>query len=320
MNAIDDSMINSWYSDKFTEGFVHSSGQGSIRYSFKQGQPGLGSIVIVPGRTECIEKYMELLWDLRDLDHTICLYDQLGQGKSDRQLEDRNKGHITDFQIYVSDLIKIIETIVLPAQSGPVCLLAHSMGATISVLASQRRVEMISGLILVSPMFQINTGKLLPPFLAELLCNFVCFAGGRSGYVWGGGPYRQDADFKGNLLTTDLNRFQLNNQLIRQNPEVALGSPTFGWLQAAYRAMRKVRRQPSAAVCPTIIFRSLDERVVGLKEMERYCNEDRNCQLVTYRDCRHELLMERDEIRDDLIARVHHFLAKMIDSNGTSSK
>lgn len=320
MNDFDDSMINSWYRDKFTEGFVHSSGQGAIRYSFKQGQPGLGSIVIVPGRTEFIEKYIEICWDLRNLDHTICLYDHLGQGKSDRQLEDPDKGHITDFKIYVSDLIKIIESIVLPAQKGPVYLLGHSMGATISALASQRRAEMISGLILVSPMFQINTGNLLPPFLVELLCNFVCFAGGRSGYVWGGGPYKQDADFENNLLTTDFNRYQLNNQLVRQNPEVALGSPTFGWLQQACRAMRQVRRQPFAGACPTIIFRSIDEHVVGLKEMENYCNEDRNCQLVTYKNCRHELLMERDEIRDDLIARVHQFLTRMIDFNGKSSK
>lgn len=313
MNDIDHSMINSWYRDNFTEGSVHSSGHGAIRYSFKQGQPDQGSIVIVPGRTEFIEKYIEFCWDLRNLDYTICLYDHLGQGKSDRQLEDPDKGHIIDFKTYVSDLIKIIQSVVLPAQRGPVYLLAHSMGATISALASQRSAEMISGLILVSPMFQINIGKLLPPFLVELLCNVVCFAGGRSGYVWGGGPYNQETDFENNLLTTDFNRFQLNNQLISQNPEVALGSPTFGWLQQAYRAMRQVRRQPSTAVCPTIIFRSIDERVVGLQEMENYCNESRNCQLVTYQNCRHELLMERNEIRDDLIARVHQFLTKMID-------
>lgn len=311
MHDIDESKIDNWYRDTFAEGFIPSSGAGAIRYSAKQGQAGRGSIVIVPGRTEFIEKYMELCWDLRNLDYAICVYDHLGQGKSDRQLEDREKGHITDFNIYVSDLIKIIESVVLPAQSGPVYLLAHSMGATISVLASQSRAEMISGLILVSPMFQINTGRHLPPFLAEQLCNFVCFAGGGDGYVWGGGDYNQDTDFAENLLTTDFNRFQRTNNLIIENPEVSLGSPTFGWLQQAYRAMRTVRRQAAASVCPTIIFRSMSERVVGLKEMEEYCTEATNCQLVSYGNCRHELLMERNEIRGDVITRVGEFLAEM---------
>ncbi len=311
MNDIDESMIHKWYRDTFTEGYIQSSGAGLLRYSAKKGQAGRGSIVIVPGRTEFIEKYIELCWDLRNLDYGICLYDHLGQGKSDRQLEDREKGHITDFCIYVSDLIKIIESVVLPAQSGPVYLLAHSMGATISGLASQSRTDVISGLILVSPMFQINTGTHLPPFLAELLCNFVCFAGGGGGYVWGGRGYNQDTDFAGNLLTTDLIRFQRNTDLIKQNPEVALGSPTYCWLQQAYRAMRAVRRQAAASVCPTIIFRSIDECVVGLQEIEDYCNEAGNCQLVSYANCRHELLMERNEIRGDLITRAGQFLAEI---------
>lgn len=302
-------MITSWFTNEFQEGFVSSSGNGVIRYSFKKGGTGQGTIIIVPGRTEFIEKYMELCWDLRELDHSICIYDHLGQGKSDRQLKDRQKGHITDFKIYVSDLEHIIQSVVLPAQTGPVTILGHSMGATISVLVSQSGRQRISGLVLVSPMFQIYAGKFLPPLWVEFISNAACMTGGGSGYVWGGGPYNTESRFDNNPLTTDADRFRRNNELVRQNMDLALGSPTYGWLQQAYRAMRQVRRRADAGHCPTIILRTIDERVVGLKEMEAYCHGATDCRLVTYERCQHELLMERDEIRDDLLDRVRQFLA-----------
>jgi lysophospholipase len=308
MAGIDYSMINNWFRDEFEEGFIHSSADGLLRYSFKQEQSSRGTIVIVPGRTEFIEKYVEVCWDLRNIGYSICVYDHLGQGKSARQLNDPEKGHITDFTIYVSDLVKILESVVLQTPKEPVYLLAHSMGATISSLASQRCAETISGLILVSPMFQINTGIFLPPILAEALCEFVCLTGGGSRYVWGGGPFNPDMDFTDNPLTSDPDRFRFNSELARKNREIAQGSPTFGWLQQAYKAMRQVRGQIAEIPCPTIIFRSIDEHVVGLKEMENYCNGVISCQLVTYRNCRHELLMERDEIRSDLFTRIRQFL------------
>lgn len=312
MAGIDYSMIYNWYRAEFEEGFIQSSADGLIRYSVKKEQSSRGTIVIVPGRTEFIEKYMEVCWDLRNIGHSICVYDHLGQGKSARQLDDPNKGHITDFTIYVSDLVKIIESIVLQTPKEPVYLLAHSMGATISSLACQSCAETISGLILVSPMFQINTGRFLPPILAEVLCELVCLTGGGSRYVWGGSPYSPDMDFTDNPLTSDPDRFEFNSELARKNLKITLGSPTFGWLQQAYKAMRQVRTQVAEAPCRTIIFRSIDERVVGLKEMENYCNRACNCQLVTYRNCRHELLMERDEIRNDLLTRIKQFLANRV--------
>jgi len=312
MAGIDYSMINNWYRAEFEEGFIQSSADGLIRYSVKKEELSRGTIVIVPGRTEFIEKYMEVCWDLRNIGYSICVYDHLGQGKSARQLNDPEKGHISDFTTYVSDLVKIIESVVSQTPKEPVYLLAHSMGATISCLASQSYAERLSGLILVSPMFQINTGRFLPPILAEALCEFVCLIGGGSGYVWGGGPFNPDMDFTNNPLTSDPDRFRFNNELAKQNREIALGSPTFGWLQQAYKAMRQVRGQVAERPCPTIIFRSIDEHVVGLKEIEIYCNGASSCQLVTYRNCRHELLMERDEIRNDLLTRIKQFLTMRV--------
>ncbi len=308
MTESDYAKIDDWFSDTFEHGYLPSTAGGSLRYSLKGGKADQGSIVIVSGRTDFIEKYQECCWDLGDLEQTICLYDHFGQGGSGRQLDDSQKGHINDFQIYVSDLKKIIDNVVLPGQRGPVYLLAHSMGGTVSVLLNQQFPDLIDGLILVAPMLQINAGVFLPPLLVESISNLVCLAGGSSRYIPGGGPFDPGLEFDNNVLTTDPGRFEHNLELVRKNSSVGLGSPTFGWLKQAYRAMRMARRAARTALCPTIIFASEDERVVRLQEIQTYCHEAGCCRLVTYKDSEHELLMERDEIRNDLLLRVREFL------------
>lgn len=308
MNGIDYPVINNWYDATFTEGYRASSGGGSLRYSFRQGDSQGGTIIIVPGRTEFIEKYRELCWDLRELGCSFCVYDHLGQGKSTRLINDSQKGYIHDFDTYVEDLKDIVNSVALQRSTGPVWLLAHSMGGTISALATQNGLASVKGLLLVSPMFQINTGKLHRPLLAELLCTIVSHAGGRTRYVWGSGRVNPSISFKNNVLTTDSRRFSHNLKLITENPDMALGGPTFGWLHQAFRAMRSARKQAGEIDCSTMIFRTADERVVGLPEMEQFCEQVRRCQLVTYRDCQHELLMEKNEIRNDLLGKVRKFL------------
>ena len=305
---VDYSAINRWYEESFEEGWMDSSGDGALRWAMSSSNPGRGALIIVPGRTESIEKYHEVCWDLRDQGFTICVYDHLGQGKSHRLLDDREKGHIDTFSTYVLDLKRLIKTIVKPIQNGPVILLAHSMGGTIGALARQNSNSLIDGLIMVSPMLQIHTGRALRPAITEMICRMVSVLGGKERYIWGGGPFKASVHFDGNVLTTDSNRFFHNHETILTNRELALGSPTFGWLLEAFRAMREAGKQARSISCPTIIFRSLNERVVRLAEMDRFCNKVKHCQMVSYDECHHELLMERDAIRNDLLVRIKKFL------------
>ncbi|MEE4166143.1 MAG: alpha/beta hydrolase [Desulfocapsaceae bacterium] len=302
--------ITAWYFGEYREGYIDSTGKGLLRYSLKLGNPDRGTIIIVSGRTDFIEKYHETCWDLRDLDYSICLYDHLGQGKSGRQLKDPEKGHIDDFNIYVADLERVIQSVVLPVRPGPVYLLAHSMGSTISILLSRKNPGMVHALLLVAPMLQINAGRFLPPFLVETVSGILCHTGGRHSYVWGGGPFDVEMAFKDNVLTTDSDRFRHNIDLVRNNRALGLGSPTFGWLREAYMAMRVARKAVSQTLCPMIIFAAAEERVVRLREIQNFCIGMACCRLVLYRNCEHELLMERDEIRNDLLRQAKDFLLK----------
>ena len=95
--------------------------------------------------------------------------------------------------------------------------------------------------VLCSPMAYINTSP-LPHFLARAI------AIARRGIGIGGNlctgrqtPIGPSAKcFEGNRLTGDAGSVCAQGALFRDNPRLAMGSPTIGWLDAAYRSMTMV--------------------------------------------------------------------------------
>lgn len=306
MNKITTAGLLTWYQDEFSETYSSSAEGGKLRYALYDNGNAHGLLVIVPGRTEFIEKYLEVAWDLKRTGYAICIYDHLGQGKSGRLLRDRDKGHIPDFSIYVEDLQRICRT--LRHATSPVVLLTHSMGGTVATQICEDYPGLADGLILVSPMFQINTGRWKPPVLVESLCTLMGYLGFSEAYAWGTGPHIPGASFDSNVLTNDLSRFKRNFEFIDLEPKLALGGPTYGWLCQAYQAMREARSKNSQVSCPVLLLRGLADVVVDLPEMVQFCLQGDNRELVSYPDGRHELLMEQDEVRGAVIDKIRIFL------------
>ena len=282
-----------------------------IRYSLQKPEGRLGTLIIAPGRTEFIEKYREFCWDLRHEKFGICLFDHCGQGQSGRLLDDRQKGHIACFETYVADLKTLIDNHVRNHCSGPVVLMGYSMGGPVGIMIAADYPELINGLILASPMLQINTGRLFPPVIVEMVSRLMCLIGKAESYVWGGGPADPDFEYEDNVLTSDEKRYQYNVELMNNIPGVKLGSPTFGWMQQAYGFMRKARTSGCEIVCPTVILQGGDETLVSGREMELFYRTVAGCELKSYPGARHELMMEKNEIRNTVIADIKKFINKI---------
>ena len=65
---------------------------------------GRGTVVIISGRTEFIEKYFETIADLRRRGFAVAIMDLRGQGGSKRLLDNPLKGHVRHFRDYDYDL------------------------------------------------------------------------------------------------------------------------------------------------------------------------------------------------------------------------
>ncbi len=98
-----------------------------------------GTVAILGGRGEFIEKYFEMAKDLLERGFAVATFDWRGQGGSDRPLRDARKGHVDDFSQFERDLEAFVATILEPHCPRPWFGLGHSMGAAILLLIDAGR-------------------------------------------------------------------------------------------------------------------------------------------------------------------------------------
>jgi lysophospholipase len=287
-------------------------GGGRLRYSVwnAAGTPR-GSVVLVHGRAEFIEKYaMEVAADLRGRGLAVYAVDLRGQGLSARPLPDPQKGHIDDFATYVTDLKAFVETIVVPAAPQPRLLLSHSTGGNIALryLAAEGSGG-FSAAVFSSPMTGLPRARPIRLLLA-LLRPF----GLETRYALGTGPYDPKAHpFATNDVTHDERRYDFTRQWFEADPRLQLGGPTIGWVRQAFRSF-DVLDAPGMLeriALPTLIVSGTDDTVVDTATHAIAAARIPGASHVTIAGARHELLMETDARRvqfwtafDRLAARV----------------
>ena len=79
-----------------TGGFFITRDRKKIRYGLfaAVARPMRGTVVLLSGRNECIEKYFETIRDLAARGFGVATLDWRGQGDSDRLIRDRQRGYV----------------------------------------------------------------------------------------------------------------------------------------------------------------------------------------------------------------------------------
>src|SRR5271165_5041263 len=115
-----------------------------------------GTVAILEGRGEFVEKYFETTSDLLRRGFAVTVLDWRGQGGSDRPLRDRRKGHVDDFSQFDHDLDALVAQILEPHCPRPWFGLGHSMGAAILLLVEADGRCRFERLVLTSPMIAVK--------------------------------------------------------------------------------------------------------------------------------------------------------------------
>ena len=99
-------------------------------------------------------------------------------------------------------------------------------------------------------------------------------------------------------------------RILTDNPELGLGHPTIGWLNAANRVMREFEDPdfPRRTLTPTLVVAAGDDHVTDTRATERFASRLRAGRLVVVDGARHELLVERDVFRDQFFAAFDAFI------------
>jgi lysophospholipase len=263
--------------------------------------PTRGTVCVFTGRSEFIEKYFEVVSDLRRRGFAVAVMDWRGQGGSYRPLSNPRKGWVRTFSEYDRDLDCFMEQVVKPECPPPYYALAHSMGGHILLRIAGRPVPPFERIMVVAPMLRFHDKQVgVSQRYARLYAALGTACGFGRAYVRGGSDASEDpVVFEGNPLTSDEARFARNRALIEAAPHLLLGAPTIGWLNAAYRSMAKLN-DPAYAErisVPLLVAIAGQDVIVDPVASEAFAARVKLCTTVNLPLARHEILQEADEIR-----------------------
>jgi lysophospholipase len=269
-----------------------------------------GVCVLLNGQTEFIEKYFEVIDELRGRGFSVATMDWRGQGGSSRVTSDPRKGYVGDFSEYDQDLDTLMNWIVTPmltANEKPIAL-AHSMGAHILLRTLVRGPTSFNACVLVAPMIAISfRGQY--EFLVRAVTSLQMWRGKATDWVWG----MQERDplqmsFATQLVTSDPQRFERTQMLLREHPQLRLAGATWGWLAAALSSMDLLIKQARLDATPLLVVGAGKDRICITSKAKAFANAAPLANYLEIKDSEHEILMERNVIRAEFWAAFDNFI------------
>lgn len=271
-------------------------------------------LVILPGRSEPIQKYAEVVHSLDTGPLTgefkYFLMDHRGQGSSDRMLSgeplDSEKGYVDEFENYVLDLKTFMDAVVSKTNCSEKILLAHSLGAGIAIDFLQQFPDYFDRAALSSPMLKILTA----PYSYTVARSIVLasMASGRGAKLAIGQKlFNPIRNFEANSFTTSKARYDMAMDMFDMFPKTRLGGVTNRWLNETMKRTSHIRTKYSEIKIPLHVFHAGNELYSEKNEMIRFCEEAVFCNRTYLPNSKHEVLMDKDENRNVVIAGLEDF-------------
>jgi lysophospholipase len=271
-----------------------------------------GTVCLVHGRTEFVEKYFETVTDFQKRGFAVATFDWRGQGGSDRQIGKRTLGFVRSFEDYWVDLKSFHANVLLPDCPAPYYLVGHSMGGLVALIAGTRDRMMFDRIFVSAPMVGLDRLPLSASGMAALGTALSAVGLGKAptGRAQDGLP--TERNFPGNPVTSDLVRYMRTVDTWRERPDLILGQPTIGWGAAAMRAMAYAQgdKFPLAVKAPVMMLAAARDEIVSTSAIEQLGLRMRTGRHAVIPTARHELFMETDAIRAQVFAAFDAFITE----------
>ncbi len=270
-----------------------------------------GTVLLLPGRTEYIEKYGKTIRHLNNAGWAVATLDWRGQGLSDRLDADARLGHVIDFRDYQRDVAELVTFADDAGLPGTRAMIAHSMGGCIGLRTLCNGINIL-GAVFSAPMWGIEMPAyarpftyLLPP-LARLVAKETRFAPGTKP-----GNYIVETAFDENMLTNHPDTYDWLAEHAKAAPEFALGGPSIQWVGAATLENNRLRRLPRPNL-PVLTFVGSLEKIVSIKAIKRLHANWPSGELRIVQGVKHEVMMEAPPARDSFFTETLSFLDSLV--------
>jgi lysophospholipase len=223
-------------------------------------------------------------------------------------VENGLKGHFASFDDPVNDLSTALR-LLNDRLPRPHIGLAHSMGGAIMLRALlTRRIE-LDGAAFTAPMWGIQGLT----DMAKKYTRFMVSLGAGGQFAPSVEKKWKRENFKRNPVTHDKDRHARGQDLVSEEPRLALAGPTVGWVAAAADTTESFRTPGALAHVriPILVVTAGEEQLVDNASHAAVVEQLPDARHVTITGAKHEILMEVDPVRaqfwsafDDLANRV----------------
>ena len=269
-----------------------------------------GTVALFHGRAEFIERFFETVRDLQVRGFVVATVDWRGQGGSDRVIRNRRKGHVKHFSDYGTDLATFVEAVMIPQCPPPYFALGHSTAGLVLIQNAAEMKTRFRRYVLTAPFLGLGDYGVPPALVRPLAAVFRTLLMRRAYVPAGTSGAIHCKPFKDNRLTSDERRYERNARLSYDMPDLAIGSPTVGWLSEALAAQDEVNDPKFLAAyrMPTLIIAAGADEVVSTPASERFAHSTKAADLLLLRGAKHEILQEADIHREQFWAAFDAFV------------
>lgn len=278
-------------------------------------------VVILQGLSEFGEKYSEFMREQLAQNRACAFIDWAYQGGSHRFQENYQRRHCETFEDDADD----VEDLVLkhiPELAGedqlkgvPKVMVGHSMGAAVGTLSLPRLQNYFVCAVMSAPMYRINFPEITYPFVRG-----ITKAAARikpSDYVWTGGDCT-DADrpeyVEDDILSKDPVRHLVQRQWYKANPDLKVGAISWQWLNEALKTTSKISRDDflEKIKIPIFIGTAGNDHLVKSSFAKQISERLYAGNHEHYPESYHEIIMEKDETRDQFLIQMNRLIEQSI--------
>jgi lysophospholipase len=270
-----------------------------------EGERPRGSLLFANGRGDFVEKYLEPLAHWHERGWNVTSFDWRGQGGS---RGDILGGHLESFDPLIGDLDALVGEWAA-GTPGPHVAIGHSMGGHLLLRLLAERRPAIDAAVLVAPMIAINAAP-VPAWIGRRVARTLAQMGWRERPAWKHNERPAPPGLsRQSYLTSCPDRYSDEIWWKEQQPGFALGPPSWGWLDAAYRSMASVTPAKMREIrAPILLLGTPRDRLVSPTAIRRAARLLPDVELAMFERAAHELLRESDGIRRQVMARIDAFL------------
>jgi lysophospholipase len=277
-----------------------------IHYSSSLVSVSKGTVVILPGLSEFSEKYIETAQFFNAHHYDIYIIDWAYQGRSTRRADNPQKRHSDGYETDISDLTFLINNII--PTNKPLYMLAHSMGGHIGLRYLATQNHKVKAASFSAPMLGIKGVRYFPAGLSALfkpIENFYI----PTGKDWHESSRKSDGT---DIFTSDPIRDQVHNKWKLSNSELQVGYPTFKWIRESLNSIlfMKQKENLQEIKIPTLIATAGKEALVDNKAIQSAAPIMLQTKLMHFKNAKHEILMEIDDIRDQFLNETLYLFKK----------